>query len=216
MRRKFSRRIRRVHRTKPLVTTQRKNVRLRYNDVNSTNFDATATIQFNLYYINSAYDMNAALATTNIVGYAEWITMYANYRVNMVVMKTRFANHGDTPVYCGQWARPRDDAAIAGWSDFLETTGNKYAKKQLLDNQYGTKSSTTITSIWPLAKLTGNPAQYRGEIAYSARTNAGPANIMHGYKWIGSYDGVTVSGPVAMMTEITVYLTFYNKRTMKD
>jgi len=208
----------RGRRRTPLASSQKKSLKLQYQEltlapVDQTRFPAgTATVHYHQFKLNSAYDVNNALANTVMPGFTEHAAFYQRYRVNMAVLKTTFVNmNPNAAVYVGMWVAPETQTNISGWTSFMELKGNPWVKRMLLGPSGSSKDRVTMSMVVPFKKLLGNALQYKSSVDYTAACTTNPAKIIPGYIYACSADGTTNTGLIQLETTVTQYITMYSR-----
>lgn len=197
--------------TKPLITPDRKNLRLKYIETTRTSFSGGVTSLIQVYKLNSAYDLSGTLGNTATPGFAEWKAFYNRYRVNMAVVKCTFSNVEDTPCYVGVWSNAYPPSNVTNWTTLMESRGQKYSKCHLLGASNGGGANKTLTLIVPMARIVGNRLKQKADDRYEALMTTDPASLVYGYVWVASFDGAGVIPQVACRIEITQYVTVYER-----
>lgn len=197
----------------PLLWPHSKVVKLRYSDIDNPIVSlSTETTGKVIYKLNSAYDVNASLASTAMPGFTEYTNMYKNYRVLGAKIKTKAfvvsdaGSANDNVCNLGIYMSENDHSGTTNWSTWQELTrGNPNATATFF-NKYNPGSLSLYRPLW---KVHGNRVHYNGNDGFAAFINASPATLIYGYLIVSSTSGGAVSVNVALKTEVTLYVKFY-------
>lgn len=191
-------------------------VKLKYidTDTNSLTFNGTTTIQpSHIYKINSAYDVNAAIASTDMPGFQEVAAMYGFYRVLACKITTQFyldANNGQA-LNCGIIMVPQvlPGYTQAEFQHLIRANPANCKTRMAIPYMRG----FTVTMYKKLKNLHGNPIEWKGNDNYSAPIGANPASLMYGYVFASGADSSVIvpACKVLTKTEVTMYIKFFKK-----
>lgn len=213
--RRGNRRIRRGRRrTKTLITTNSKNVRMRYIETLTLNIPlAAGSFNTAVWNLNGMYDPNTAIGGAAIPGFAGWSTFYYKYRVNMAVMRCTFTNTNGFPIYVGLAAQPTY-TSLANWSACRGLVGNPWARVRLLGPSGASTMMTTLTLVVPMARIAGNKFVFKGEQDYTGTSGSNPTNIIPGIALVFSWDGLNTTASVPIDMRITYYSSFFDRNEL--
>jgi len=188
--------------------------KLKYVDTDTTTITFTGgnTQPSNVYKINSAYDVNNSVASTNMPGFAEMSSMYNNYKVLATKIKTTFyvPDAFSEPLTVGIIMVPQALGSYtqAEWQHLVRANPNNCVSRMAIPVQ----RAQTVKMYRKLSAVHGNPAEFRGNENYSAVYTANPATIMYGYVFASQLTGnIPPAGEVTAKTEVTMYIKFYKK-----
>lgn len=199
-----------------LVVPDRQFVKLSYIDTDSPVIvpGGASAYGYNTYYLNSAYDFNAALASTSIPGFQEWSYLYRNYRVMAVKASITAVNNATgKPVIVGFIANPYATGLLTSWKAFMESTSNPHTRQRELSSPGGMDRASFKIYV-PLAKLIGDRREYLADDHYSAAISASPAVLLYGYLYCATASGNFFGGgdSVQFRARFSIYVEFF-KRT---
>lgn len=203
---------------KQLLVSDRQFVKLSYQDVTTPTLTGTVSSNSNQYILNGLYDFNTAVASTSIPGYAEWITMYNNYRVHYVKLQYECVNDTDNggngyPIY--MWAQFTPTApTYSTWTGLMEMAGNRYFKYKALSCKGGLDKGK-ISMSCNLGQLLGNKIEYNTSEFYAGQSGSNPSRAMYGDVGIATLDGTSaVNLSAYIKVRFVLYCEFYNRRTL--
>lgn len=198
----------------PLQWSRTKIAKLKYIDTDTTTITFTGgnTQPSNAYKINSAYDVNNAVASTNMPGFEELSTMYNTYRVVATKIKTTFfvPDTFTEPLNVGIIMVPGalPTFTLAEWQHLVRANPNNCVTRMAIPVQ----KSTTVKMYRKMSYLHGNPAEFKGDPNFSAPVTGNPASIYYGYAFAStSTSNTPAAGAVVAKTEVTMYIKFYKK-----
>lgn len=206
-----------------LIVSDRQFVKLSYIDVTTPVLSGTVSHDNNLYYVNGLYDVNSAVASTSVPGYAEWISMYANYRVHGVKLIYECVNYtgvasglitGEFPIYMFSYISPQI-APASTWTTFMELQGNRYFKSKVLSIPGGGHDRGVIKQYVSLPALIGDKRQYLSDDIYTGANGTNPTATIPCFCGILSMDGTSSNLLTAYVkVRFVFYCEFFNRKTL--
>lgn len=172
---------------------------------------------FATYNVNSAFDVTPALLNTSMPGYNEWSGIYNKYAVLYTKITTTFSLYNTVdPVYVGIFIRPIfQEGGLNSWTGWRNLLGNPLPHKEIMTSSGdANKGRVTLSVGVPIWKLWGNKIEYYGSGAFSAVINSNPSVLQQGFVYMLSNDGQSMNAECAVKTTVTMYVKFYNKRTL--
>lgn len=199
-----------------------KRVKLRYTDVDTPSLTFTSgstTVVYQKYNLNSPFDVNTALGSTAMPGYAEWAAIYDQYMVTYCKITATFAlDNGTPPIYVGVVFRPvYNETNWSSWKNWMELAGNPLPhKRKLMSCAGGNKAVCTVSVGCPLWRLIGNKQEYFGSGSWTQVTTANPSRIIEGFVYALSANGATYTSTILVPINVKVdmWIKFYNKKTL--
>ena len=196
---------------------KRQFVKLKYVDVDTPKltFNGTTDTQpSHSYYINSAFDPNAASGSSFLNGFSQYAAMYRYYKVYGCKISCTFFVDDPSytePLNVGILMRDWQLGVYtpSEWQSMVR--GNPNSVTKLLIPAYKT---TKVSMFRRLSTLLGDKLRYDAESIYGATTNMNPASLMYGYVFASTAKPREVSPyPPAVTvwckTELTYYIKFY-------
>lgn len=221
--RRFSRRAirrpvrkRRSIRRIPLQWPKSRMVKLRYIDVDTPDLTLTVGILggqvTNSYKVNSAFDVNSAVLSTNMPGFVELASMYQNYRVMASKVTTRFqqsnAAANTPPITVGIHYNVGPLGVLANWSEYRRLwMANPNTRHTALTQDIPKVVSKYVRH----ARLLGDPRQYNADDNWQAAVLANPSSLIYCYVFAQTNDPTTFNLKIFANTSITMWIHFFNK-----
>lgn len=179
-------------------------------DSPSVNFTGQAYNKLAQYKINSAYDVNNAIASTTIPGFTEISAMYNRYRVLACQIKSRIVvPNGAVPVQAGVIMTGLKTIAPASWADIQHWfRANRHCRTKV-----ATQYQQCVLNLYRrLGTVYGDKAGYRFDNNMQAQISGNPGGVMNAYIYISSLDGGSITGvTIAAKTEVTMWIKFYER-----
>lgn len=228
---RFGKRMRRVNMgiQRQLVTSDCQFVKLRYMDVDTPTLGSTiAAYASNTYKINSAYDVNGAIATSNMPGFLEWAGLYNRYRVHACKIRTEFMANlqavAPTEVvpsiiqsnfFVGVYFPSYNGNPPASWGEYLQLKSLPYSSQRCLSTAGG-MDRQVCKVFCPIWKLFGNKRQVLGDDNFDAPVTGNPAFVLNGLVYALTPTGTVMTNlsSVIHRTEVTMYIEFYQRKNV--
>lgn len=209
------RRFRRVggRRRLPLQWGNSKMVKLKYVDTDTPSFTFSGANSYAsaAYKINSAYDVNNAIASTIMPGFGEYSQMFSQYRVMGCKIRSVFSTASTTSLFnvgimfnntLGIWVP-------GNWKNLQESLrANPHSRSGWLSCY----RPLTISIYRPMGRLWGNTLEWKASPEFTASVATNPAKIMYGQLFVSSADGANPNpATIYHKTEVTMYIKFYRR-----
>jgi len=209
LRRRFKRRFKRgpaVVRNKGLIIADRAIVHLKYID--HSNFVPSSYQGQREYRLNSLFDPNYTGTGDQPVGFDQWTTFYANYRVFAASYRVRFFNNIASQVMCVTVPTNIQPTTFTTLQEALE---QRYAKSA--DASVQTKGGVVTGKVFLPRLLGQTPAQYKASNDTEASTGANPVQTLDLILYFGSADGSSAV-EVNYIIEIWYHAEMWGRRML--
>lgn len=208
-----------VVKEKGLIIANETLAKLRYVDTTSPTLTMTAAVNTNVtnvFYCNGLYDVNSAIGSTAIPGFAEWMTFYQNYRVMWCRFDCYFVNTTAQPVICGIHIPPvSNTSSPANWTQFMELQGNKNTKMITLSSNGG-QDRGKISVYCYLPSLFGDKNTYKADDNFLGSATSNPPSIIRSYVFAitSSGNAPAANSVVNVNTRIKFGVRFMNRKLL--
>lgn len=196
----------RIHNIVPprVITTLKYIVNGTLNNVGG----ATASRQMNA---NGIYDVDPAVASTAVPGFAEWITFYQRYRVLKVRSSCKYSNSEAFAVVVNLGFEPVFYAANAKTQAYYEGSCQKNDLLPVQSRVVGRPLSMTKRTV----DVVGD-AMALNDLNYTGTSGTNPASLFYTSISATSVTGAffTVGNGVAIRWEIFFDVEFFERRTL--
>lgn len=213
-----------------LVTSDRKFVKVKYNEVNTArtvlSIPTGGTYTINTYLANDLRQ-HFPLGNTVMPGVDEWAAFYARYRVHAIKVKVAMVSNdatstGDSNKPLMGFIHLQSDPSpntFASWDKVRQFEGNRYSvfKPLAITSAGGQVQPTYLEKFYRLKYAVGNKLQFKADTSYEGYfgsvpggpLSGGPTRLFNYYVGIMTMDGTPVTGAaqnVSVMLTTTLYV----------
>lgn len=164
--------------------------------------------KFDLYNLNSAYDVNNSLGTSAMPGFKNWAAMYQNYRVHSCKITCKVTNPSSLPVFVGMWVSDTYQPP-SGWVELMEYSSQAGSVQMAMTASGGSKDQVVFKKYISMRKWA--TTQAFNDDNFAALISANPANRIFGQIYVASMDSGTTPAIVYQQLKITQYVEFFNR-----